>query len=356
MGIKSYENLLVDEIKDKIAVLLGKTGVGKSSFINCITNKEECKVSPNYNSCTHKLKHVDLLRGEYNLYFVDTPGLDDAKGDDKNIEVLNNLKQKYPRINALLICVDFSENRLSKSLETAIKKFMEIFPCSNFWKHVLIIRTKAMRGPKFEKMKNNIQGELLNGIINNSELNIIMKNNNINIPTELNEYYVDSDFGFLENETKNEFEKICDKIQDFHPIYKEVKEELKEFVDTIKDGDDEFLHIKTEKHITFIDFDGKSHKVIQQLEEETHNLDGYSPSLTEVKREQTNEPHWCYKNQFKTNYILLKIYNIGGRTIKLRNFLRYRYENKDTDNVLGENRGEDLRLHLQNKYKDKFVN
>ena len=28
MGIKSYENLLVDEVKDKIAVLLGKTGVG----------------------------------------------------------------------------------------------------------------------------------------------------------------------------------------------------------------------------------------------------------------------------------------------------------------------------------------
>ena len=61
MGIKSYENLLVDEIKDKIAVLLGKTGVGKSSFINCITNKEECKVGKKYNSCTHELKHVDLF-------------------------------------------------------------------------------------------------------------------------------------------------------------------------------------------------------------------------------------------------------------------------------------------------------
>ena len=104
---------------------------------------------------------------------------------------------------------------------------MEIFPCANFWEHVLIIRTKAIRGPKFEIMKNNIQGELLNGIINNKELNTIMKNNNINIPTEWNEYYVDSDFGLLENETKNEFEKIYDKMQDFHPKYKEVKEELK---------------------------------------------------------------------------------------------------------------------------------
>ena len=96
--------------------------------------------------------------------------------------------------------------------------------------------------------------------------------------------------------------------------------------------------------------------VIQKLEEDAYNLEGYSSSLTEVKREQTDESHWCEKNQFKTNYVLLKIYNIGGRTIKLRNFLRYRYENKDKNNVQGENKGEDLRLYLQNKYKNKFVN
>ena len=356
MGIKSYENLLVDEIKDKIAVLLGKTGVGKSSFINCITNQKKCKADNKYKSCTHELKHVDLLRGEYNFHFVDTPGLDDAKGDDENIDVLNNLKQKYPRINALLLCVDFYEIRLTKSLETAIKKFMEIFPCTNFWDHVLIIRTKAIRSPKFDTMKNNIKGELLNGIINNNELNTTMKNNNINIPTELNEYYVDSDFDYLENETKNEYEKILDKIQDFHPIYKEVKEELKEFVDIIKDNENEFLHVKTEKHITYIDFDDKSHKVIQHLEEVTYNLDGFSPSLIVVKREQTNETHWCNKKLFITNYVLLKVYSIGGRTIKLRNFLEYRYEYEDKSNVIGKNKGEDYRLYLQNKYKNKCVN
>ena len=352
MGIKNYENLLVDEVKDKIAVLLGKTGVGKSSFINCITNKEECKVGKKYNSCTHELKHVDLLRGGYNFYFVDTPGLDDANGDDKIIEVLNNLRQKYPRINALLICVDFYEIRLTKSLETAIKRFMEIFPCTDFWDHVLIIKTKAIRGSRFENMKNDSEGELLNGIIDNKELNMTMKNNNIKIPAKLNEYYVDSFFGNLENETINEFEKICDKIQDFHPIYKEVKEEIKENITTNKINDSEFLYIKTEKHITFIDFDDKSHEIIQQLEEESYNLDGYNPSLILVKREQTNEPHWCYKSQFKTNYILLKFYNIDGKEIKLKIFLTYRYEDKDSDNIQGENKGEDFRLFLENKYKN----
>ena len=79
-------------------------------------------------------------------------------------------------------------------------------------------KTKAIRGPRFEIMKNESEGELLNGIIDNKELNMTMKNNNIKIPDKLNEYYVDSFFGYLENETKNEYDKICDKIQDFHPI------------------------------------------------------------------------------------------------------------------------------------------
>jgi putative ribosome biogenesis GTPase RsgA len=52
MGIKNYENLVMNEISDKVVVLLGKTGVGKSSFINCITNKNDCKIGKSFESCT----------------------------------------------------------------------------------------------------------------------------------------------------------------------------------------------------------------------------------------------------------------------------------------------------------------
>ena len=83
---------------------------------------------------------------------------------------------------------------------------MQIFPCPNFCDHLIIIRTKATRGKKFERIKKTIEGEFLKGIINNNELNIFMKNNNIIIPSELSEYFVDYDLEDLDQETSDEFE------------------------------------------------------------------------------------------------------------------------------------------------------
>ena len=155
MGNKSYENNFknMDEIKDKVAIVLGKTGVGKSTFINCITNNNLCEVGDDTNSCTQNIKQVDRSRNGFNYYFVDIPGLDDGKGDDENINELKNLNKLYPRINALIICVDFHENRLCNSFKIVLKTFMEIFPCQNFWNHVIIVRTKSQRGNSFENMK-----------------------------------------------------------------------------------------------------------------------------------------------------------------------------------------------------------
>ena len=49
----------MDDIRDKIAILLGQTGAGKSSFINCITKKKECKVGDTADSCTKDIHQVN---------------------------------------------------------------------------------------------------------------------------------------------------------------------------------------------------------------------------------------------------------------------------------------------------------
>ena len=312
MGNKNYENFEMDKLKDKVVVLLGKTGEGKSTFINCITNKNECKVDGGYDSCTQEIQDVAISKNGVNYYFIDTPGLDDALGDEKNIEQLNIIRKKYPRINVFIICISFFDYRLSESLVKAIKKFMEIFPCPNFWEHVLILRTKAARTSSFELNREKVEGQLLKGINNNRELNSFMKEKQIKKPTELKEYYVEC--YDKDNDTLNELEKIIQEIKTIHPIYKEVKEKVKESIEQeIKDGAI-FACIKRVKYITFIDFDGKIYELPPQiLDNEEYNLNGYKPSLTTVQRKQTQEPRGslCWKNQFKTIYKLVNIYKIN---------------------------------------------
>ena len=92
--------------------------------------------------------------------------------------------------------------------------------------------------------------------------------------------------------------------------------------------------------------------MIQKIEDERYNLEGYLPILTEVKREQTDETGWCNKDLFKTNYLLVKIYNIGGNRIRIQSIIKYRYEHKDKDVIEGEDEGEKYRLFLENKYKN----
>ena len=138
--IKSTQNVKMDDTKDKVVVLLGKTGEGKSSFINSITGTTQCKVVDGSKAGTTDLKRISFNSNGINYYFIDTPGLDDGKGDAKNISVLGDIR-KYQKINVFLICIKFGEVRFTESLRKTLIQFMILFPCSSFWSHVLIIRT-----------------------------------------------------------------------------------------------------------------------------------------------------------------------------------------------------------------------
>ena len=162
MGNQNLEmKFILDDIRDKTSVLLGLTGAGKSSFINAITRKNNCEVGHTQKSCTRKINQSDINYDGYNFYFVDTPGLDDVTGDKKNIIQLDDVKVKYPRINAFIICLKLDDLRFSSSLKMSFQKFMELFP---------------IQSKKLKKMKDNAKGALLNGIKNDKDLLKIMEN------------------------------------------------------------------------------------------------------------------------------------------------------------------------------------
>ena len=81
--------------KDRIVVLLGETGVGKSSFINSITNSNECKIGHSSKACTEQIQIVKYFYDGYNIFFVDTPGLNDPRGDFNNIMQIQQIKNKF---------------------------------------------------------------------------------------------------------------------------------------------------------------------------------------------------------------------------------------------------------------------
>ena len=54
--------------KDRVVVLLGETGAGKSTFINSITNTKECKTSHSSKACTDQIQIVKYFEDGYNFF------------------------------------------------------------------------------------------------------------------------------------------------------------------------------------------------------------------------------------------------------------------------------------------------
>ena len=141
--------------KPYISIVLGESGVGKSSLINAITQKKECIVSDGFESCTKYIKNIEAKHNGQNYIFIDTPGFNDCN-DDENKRILKSAFEKYKQeIKCILFLFNFN-NRINGRY---VKNIMDAFSISNFWKHVLIIYTHANKENEylFEKEKQRIE-------------------------------------------------------------------------------------------------------------------------------------------------------------------------------------------------------
>jgi ribosome biogenesis GTPase A len=181
--VDQYKNMNIDETKEKVFVLLGLTGVGKSSFINGITNTQKCEIGHNAKSCTKNIQMVNTLLNGINYYIIDTPGFDDSKLDEEKINSTLQELRNYQRIGSILICLKYNDSKLSKSVKKALIGIMDIFPAEDFWEHTLIIRTwSQLSEDKLENHKNKYNGMLLKGINEDKELKDYMEKKNIKPP------------------------------------------------------------------------------------------------------------------------------------------------------------------------------
>lgn len=322
---------------EKIICLIGETGNGKSTFINQITKKDECPEGNGPESLTTEPKMVNIDYEGYNFYFIDTPGLNDKKGDNENLKQLNELR-KCPRINAFILMLKFNDLRITESIQRSLIEFMKIFPSKSFWNNIIIVRSWSF--------DDNSRGNILKGIQKDEKLTSFMKNLNINIPQEIKEFYID----LKSKELKKNIllRQILELIKNIHPIYKDVIVTEKEYFNENENGVLENYIIKT---TTYVDFDDKIHNFTEKIPIIIYNLDQLYPILVSVKREKTSVVQsdcCCKKYQYKYNLIL--VYELKGKKYTKQKLLRATFEDEN-NNVEGEAFRQKLEYEQNNLYK-----
>ena len=121
------------------ALVVGQTGVGKSTLINNLLGEDVAGVGSNLTSSTSAVRSHEGVVEDMPVKLIDTPGLDDATpgNDECNLEEIRKLLKKET-IHLIIYCTKISENRLHKGIIRTFKQYTEI---GVDWKRTVIALT-----------------------------------------------------------------------------------------------------------------------------------------------------------------------------------------------------------------------
>ena len=253
-------------------IVLGKTGCGKSSFLNAIIknfdpNSKLLDTSDGIEGCTKDIEPVNIFYNNNQLYFYDTPGLDDGN-KSQNSYYINLLREegKKPenRINSILICNNALSTRFNAVLRDTIIEIINCFPLKEFWEHVIIINTHVFKDI-YKKPKR-----FENAIKNNEDIRKAMNEKKINSPNYIEEFFfdtVDDDNKIpkTDDNIKKELKKLFNKIINTKPLYKNIK-----ILNTVEEEDGvEKVKYEIREYIDFND-----DKITKKVEIDRKKMEG----------------------------------------------------------------------------------
>ena len=268
--------LLINENKNSLKytnksyfVVIGLTGEGKSLFINTISGMDnKFQTSSNGNSETQQIQSFEFVFNGTSFVGIDTPGLDDSFNYLKNIQQLKTLIYENPTIKCLVIVKKYNDFQLSKSLQEAIKVFMDSFPLENFWDHVIIINTWA--NPNEENFKNYYENHrqfFVDKINNCPNLKDYMKVKGIKFPNNITEYFVDTRQYKKNEKIKEIFTYIKKDILNHELMFKKIeRSEILKIVEKSPNNNNKYI-VKSYRIIRCTDFNDQKRDITENLGE-----------------------------------------------------------------------------------------
>ncbi|WP_339378098.1 GTPase [Calothrix sp. NIES-2100] len=129
--------------KEKFTFLMvGRTGVGKSSTINSLFG-ENIAPEGKYDPTTMDVKSYEHQINNINFTIIDTPGLCDDIPEEKNDQkYINLIKNKVKQIDSLWFVTRLDDSRVTADEMQGIKIISEAFTV-NVWNYAVIIFTRT---------------------------------------------------------------------------------------------------------------------------------------------------------------------------------------------------------------------
>ena len=123
-------------------LLVGRTGVGKSSTVNSLMGKKIAQVG-DYEATTMEIKEYETEINQIPFKVIDTPGLcDDWEELENDYKYLEMMRSKVKQIDCMWFVSRLDETRITSDEKRGIKLISEAFG-ADVWKHAVIVFTFA---------------------------------------------------------------------------------------------------------------------------------------------------------------------------------------------------------------------
>ena len=139
-------------------LLLGRTGVGKSTLSKILSENENIKIGDTMEPQNNEVNSYKCQIDDFKFSIIDTPGYDDSTQNDiKNYNDIKELlsSQNY-KIKGIFYVFSFQDTKFCESHRKGFQKIINLIPLDNFWDYFTIIFTHTFvdEDDDLEEMKN----------------------------------------------------------------------------------------------------------------------------------------------------------------------------------------------------------